>query len=254
MDPNPPRDAAAAGQLPTPDEILGLYPGLSGWQRLLLRTRFVALPCAYLHGHIPPDAQVFELGCGQGVLANYLKQAAPGREVTGLDLSAERIRIAQSSVRGRPGLSFHAGDITRCELPAAAAGKRPRVLITAQVLYLLAPDAAQQVLAWIRRQLGPDDSYWIVDYQRQPALKYLFLRAENAALTLAVRAAHRGARARATAAFGERTRLARIPSRTAWAHLLAGAGLAAERVDPGNRTPYPQIVWRCRAPRPGAGA
>ena len=99
--------------VPTPQDILALYPHLTWTQKALLATRFVSIPYRYLNEQIPKDALVFELGCGQGILANFLKEAAPERVVVGMDLSESRIAVAQSSVGKRTGVFFFIGDITR---------------------------------------------------------------------------------------------------------------------------------------------
>ncbi len=65
-----------------------------------------------LLGMISPDAAVLELGCGNGEPG--ARMLAPGREYTGVDISAEQLRRAQELV---PSGSFVKADYTKLDFP-----------------------------------------------------------------------------------------------------------------------------------------
>lgn len=71
--------------------------------------------------HMTPDSVVLDIGCGTGSLA--LRLADAGREVHGLDISPEMIRIARDKAtrQGTPNVHFHVGpfDETFTAFPAA---------------------------------------------------------------------------------------------------------------------------------------
>jgi SAM-dependent methyltransferase len=60
---------------------------------------------------LPEQANILELGCGQGLTARRLVEA--GHRYTGVDISAEQLRRAHSLV---PEAEFRHGDVTKIEL------------------------------------------------------------------------------------------------------------------------------------------
>ncbi len=240
---------------PKPDDILRLYADRPRIERLLLRTRFASIPVEALEDGIPSDAVVVELGCGQGVLANILKEAQPARQIRGSDLSERRIRVARSTIQGRSGLQFEVGDITRREDVVRLRGEAPAAhLVISEVLYLLPETVARNVLQTLRDVMSPADVLWISDFTTTPWRKYAWLRVQNCLLSLAVNVAGRLAKGSLTGAFGARSALARIETPQAWQALLTGAGFLARRVPIQTRTPFPKILLRCTVsasdPRP----
>ncbi|MCC6450519.1 MAG: class I SAM-dependent methyltransferase [Candidatus Aureabacteria bacterium] len=245
------------GGLPALRDILALYPGLTPVRKALLATRFFLIPFRCLHERIPADAIVFEMGCGQGVLANFLKEAAPDRIVVGMDLSPARIEIACTSMGGRRGIYFVVGDVTRSPFsPLPHDGDRPWAYITAEVLYLLPVERAVETMRAIGERLRARDSYWIVDFCGGAGVRSLFLAMESSLLSLVVKMGRRIPRMgrTATEAFGERARRARVPRYDEWRRILARAGLAGEQVSTGMRTPFPQIMFRCTRASGGESA
>jgi SAM-dependent methyltransferase len=144
--------------VPGSREILTLYPRLTRTRKILLATRFASIPYRFLNTMIPENAVVFELGCGQGILANFLKEAAPQRVVVGMDLSESRIGVARSSIDDRTGIYFLVGDVAQLPVSGrASAPDRPHIYITSQVLYLLPEEAAVTVMRSIGRRLRQQD-------------------------------------------------------------------------------------------------
>nr|WP_162988762.1 class I SAM-dependent methyltransferase [Pedobacter schmidteae] len=70
---------------------------------------------------------VLDIGCGQG----FITTALPGEKVTGIDISAEAIKRAQT--HQRPGLQFQQGDIFK--LSELAAEEKHDLIIITGVLY-----------------------------------------------------------------------------------------------------------------------
>ena len=103
------------------------------------------------------DGTIVDLGCGHGVLANYLALRSPGRRVLGFDLDEHRVAVAQSI--GLPNAEFHCQDLfeaepTRCD-----------VMVVADVLHHLeSREAGEELLARCCERLPADGQNLQVRY------------------------------------------------------------------------------------------
>jgi cyclopropane fatty-acyl-phospholipid synthase-like methyltransferase len=67
-----------------------------------------------------PTRHALDLGCGNGLIAEYLSDAS-GARITGLDFIGEAVEAARKRTRAKADrLSFITGDINRLDLPASA--------------------------------------------------------------------------------------------------------------------------------------
>jgi SAM-dependent methyltransferase len=108
-------------------------------------------------------ARVLDVGCGTGRLT--AKLATVGREVVGIDLSAEMIARANARASQVPGLSFICGDFLTSELgsrrfdcliTSAALHHMPADLAIARMKNLLRP-GGRLVIHDVRTDVGPLD-------------------------------------------------------------------------------------------------
>jgi SAM-dependent methyltransferase len=67
-----------------------------------------------LAGHLPADARVLDLGCGNGA---KIARLADRFEVVGVDISARQLQLARAAV---PGASFIHADFAELDFPAEA--------------------------------------------------------------------------------------------------------------------------------------
>ena len=102
-----PKRVVAAGY----DRIADRYLAWSGLNPSAARLRALALA----ESLIPAGADVLELGCGAGL--PMTATLAVGRNLTGVDISAEQIRRARRNV---PIATFVQADLTTLEWPAAS--------------------------------------------------------------------------------------------------------------------------------------
>ena len=93
------------------DRIADRYLDWSALRPSAARLRGLAVADAA----IPAGAEVLELGCGAGVPMSAA--LARGRQLTGVDLSAEQIRRARRNV---PGATFLQADLATLDRPAAS--------------------------------------------------------------------------------------------------------------------------------------
>jgi SAM-dependent methyltransferase len=85
------------------DRVAERYLAWSGLRPSASRLRMLELAAA----RIPPGSDVLELGCGAGI--PMTRALAPGRHLTGVDISAAQVQLARANV---PGASILQADMT----------------------------------------------------------------------------------------------------------------------------------------------
>ncbi|MFP4056680.1 MAG: class I SAM-dependent methyltransferase [Candidatus Brocadiia bacterium] len=142
-----------------------LYAG-RGWTSVFCWLRLWHANVPGIEAHIPARGTVVDLGCGHGVLANYLALRGPGRRVLGFDLSAHRIQVARSI--GLPNAQFRCQDLFEAE------GMSCDVLIVADVLHHLPScEAGEELLRRCARWLAPGALLVVKEIAKRPLWKYL---------------------------------------------------------------------------------
>ena len=119
-----------------------------------------------IEAHIPPEGTIVDLGCGHGVLANYLAIRSPRRRVVGYDLSDHRIAVASSI--GLANAQFHCQDLFESEATPCD------VIIVADVLHHLESyEAGDELLARCCERLKPGGLLVVKEIAKRPLWKYL---------------------------------------------------------------------------------
>ncbi|HEX9494830.1 MAG TPA: class I SAM-dependent methyltransferase [Candidatus Limnocylindria bacterium] len=108
--------------------------------RTLVHGRAFLSDLAFVDRYVPRHGYVVDLGCGHGLFANLLAEAAPNRRILGIDMDERKIEIARTTVQGREGLRFEVGDIIHETPPRCDA------ITIVDVLYLLSPADQEEVL------------------------------------------------------------------------------------------------------------
>ena len=87
-------------------KVLALYKGqgLKTW--LYTHIRYRLCPFARIAEHVPEDASILDLGCGVGMLSNYLNLRSSKSKVLGVDLNENRIDCAVRTVKRREHIEF----------------------------------------------------------------------------------------------------------------------------------------------------
>ena len=91
---------------------------------------------------------ILDLGCGEGMLANFIARLAPQGRVMGIDLNARRIEIAQKNAQ--PNATFLQGDIFQLPQDVSADGA-----IFNDVLHHLSYARHAELLDLVLRQMQP---------------------------------------------------------------------------------------------------
>ncbi len=205
---------------PIPREVYELYGGLRFWERWHVRLRWRLCPFLQIAGHIPAEGRIVDIGCGRGLLANYLALTGPARRVTGIDKQAPRIRAARASMEGRENIRFllrDALDLEREEFD---------VIILSDMLHHLAPPAQEQLLGHCFRVLPAGGILLLEDVTPDPKWKWVVHFLIDRTLNLGRKQYFR--------ALGE------------WVTLLKRIGFSVEHFPAHRGIPLPDFLLKCR--------
>lgn len=91
-----------------------LYRNAGLWNRIqaLLRLHIVADLINLIFDHIPKTGTVLEVGCGIGVVVNYLSLKLPGANFVGLDIDKKKLNIALKTSSEKSNTNFLLQDAT----------------------------------------------------------------------------------------------------------------------------------------------
>jgi SAM-dependent methyltransferase len=95
---------------PIPKDLYQLYSNLPFWERWHVWLRWRLCPFLTIAAHVPPEGMIADIGCGRGMLANYLALTGPARRVVGIDKQEVRIKAAKSTGRERSNITFRFQD------------------------------------------------------------------------------------------------------------------------------------------------
>lgn len=92
-------------------EILSRYRKISLMEEFWAWRRLKIMPFWELEKLAPPSGKIVDLGCGRGIFSLLLGGASARRIVTGIDLSAARLRVAKKASQGFRNIDFIYGDV-----------------------------------------------------------------------------------------------------------------------------------------------
>lgn len=87
--------------------------------KLWMVIRFLMLDPQLLDHHLPHSGILYDLGCGNGIIAGYLSFISK-RKVIGIDSDKQKIAIARKTLGFLPKLSFRISDITAMRFSKAS--------------------------------------------------------------------------------------------------------------------------------------
>ena len=121
-------------------DVYALYRKSGILTKAYLRIKLRICPLLRAEEFFPASGRVVDLGCGNGLFSFILGLGSPGRTVTGIDLDARKIRVAEETAGHGRAVAFRAGDIVETDYPPAD------VFCLIDVLYLIPPAGQDEIL------------------------------------------------------------------------------------------------------------
>lgn len=135
-----------------------------GWPSLFARIRFFTAPYEKLEKLVPKKGFIIDLGCGYGIFSHLLGLMGPKREILGIDLDLQKIKLAPQGARN---VHFLQADITRLKL------NRADVIVLVHVLHHLNSYQEQEkLLSECQKKISKKGKIIIAEVDRKPVLKY----------------------------------------------------------------------------------
>ena len=204
-------------------QAIALYAN-NPWERFLSVFKFWEEPYEVIEKMTPKLGTITELGCGEGLLTNYLAIASPQRKIIGYEIVPERLAAAR---KGIPNTTYYVGDIIDVPYPKSDA------IILFHVLHHLPGKADQEaVLKKTMKALKKDGALIIVDVHVTPTFKYVAAWIADHFLVPWV--------------FEKRffTR-AYFRTKHEWVSLLKKLGLSVNVSEETKGRPFPNIIFEC---------
>lgn len=145
------------------DKTINLYKN-TGWKYIFTIWKFWEEPYIELEKLIPKKCKVVDMGCGEGILANFLALISTDRKIVGFEIDKKRLAIAQ---RGIPNTEFKYGDATKLIIPNCD------VITMFHVMHHLNSYKQQEdVVKKIFKNLKKGGKFLMVEVEIKPSLKY----------------------------------------------------------------------------------
>lgn len=205
-------------------KAIGLYAG-NAWEKFLSNFKFWEEPYEVVDKMLPQSGTITELGCGEGLLSNYLAIISPKRKVIGYELVPERLARAKKGIKNA---LYYVGDVVKIPYPQSDA-----IILFHVLHHLPGKEAQEEVLQKAKKSLKNGGELVIVDVHVKPTIKYVAAWIADHFLVPWV--------------FEKRfyTR-AYFRRESEWVSLLKNVGFTIKVTEETSGRPFPNIIFECR--------
>lgn len=145
------------------ERVSNLYD--QGFSKLFAKIRIWDAPLEIIEKTIPKRGLIVDLGCGDGLIANYLALSESSRKIIGIEINPSRVKEAQKGVKNT---QFLKGDILKMDFPQAD------IILLVHVLHHLSSYKDQaKLISRCKDKLKDDGSLIVVEIKERPVIKLL---------------------------------------------------------------------------------
>lgn len=149
----------------TKSELFKLYKN-DGYVNIFLHIRWWHANLEKVAEFVPASGTILDLGCGYGIMANYLGLGSKDRKILGVELSDRKLKYAKKNL---PNVEFLNGDITQLSLPPCDA-----ILFLHVLHHLKSYEEQEKLLKYCINLLTPNGILLIEEIDDKPLLKFWF--------------------------------------------------------------------------------
>lgn len=148
--------------------FFSLYKHQGLAKTLISMIRLLILPFWKIDSVLPKIGSIMDIGCGAGIMSNYLAISSLTRLVFGVDLSKTRISTAKESIGKRKNIKFKLEDVTNMMIE-----KYDNYLMV-DVLHHIPFSEQQKLLFLLSKKLKKDSLLIIKEVDKSNKIPFLF--------------------------------------------------------------------------------
>ncbi len=161
-----------------PSDLFRFYSNQGPKVALYAYLRWRLCPFEQIEKHIPMEGKIIDIGCGYGLLANFLTLKSSKRDITGVDLSEKRISIAQETTHNRNKIRFKLVNVLDLQLGEYCA------MVMSDFLHHIDHKAQEELLNRCHQKISPGGLLIIEEVDNKPLCKYWFNTAVDIMLNI----------------------------------------------------------------------
>ena len=154
--------------------VQAAYAGAPRNERLHVTGRLRSCPVAAVAEATPREGRILDFGCGHGVVSLYLAMTSPDRQVTGVDVDADKVSDARAAAKA----AEVPAEFDEVEPDYRPAGQWDAIVIV-DVLYLLGQSTAFGVLDAAATALVDGGVLVVKEIDVRPRWKYWLATAQE---------------------------------------------------------------------------
>lgn len=145
-------------------KIISLYQK-NEFTAIFAKLRFWDAPFREIEKVIPREAKILDLGCGDGIFANYLAITGPKRKITGIEINRDRLKEANKRLKNT---RFLTGDVLKTNIP------KVDVITMIHLLHHLPSKKSQEeLIGKVYQKLEPGGKLIIAEVAEKPFPKFV---------------------------------------------------------------------------------
>jgi trans-aconitate methyltransferase len=142
-----------------------LYSKSDKFTSVFVKLRLWDAPFTEISKLIPSKCKVLDLGCGDGILINFLAQLYPKAQFTGIEINKTRLKEADKKL---PNTSFKRGNVLTYAFP-----KSDIILMTHLLHHLPSLESQVKLIKKAQRNLNKNGKLIITEIDTKPTAKYV---------------------------------------------------------------------------------